>query len=276
VSVVEQLRSFLEKQPLYSKLALDLSIYANLPYPDVLELACGECGQSRPFREHCVRQSGAGLGTGGPRAVTSDVYGFVYECTGCSNALWRCWVEVNAEDSWVRKVGQLPPWSIAVSEDLERHLGPAAEHYKRALACLSQSYGLGACAYMRRVLEDTIDPLLKLELEVRRAEGADANEVDEISAAIEGKRFDTKTEIAYRHAPKAIIVHGNNPLKLIHDKLSIGVHRLDEDQCVEIAAMLSAALEYVVTALNRQREEKAAFTAAIRQAAQGSSGGSRT
>lgn len=263
----DEIRPFLEQKPLYTKAVVTLPQYAMSLYPNVLELECEHCGRTRPFREPATAQSGSGRG---PEPLSSGVARFVYQCTGCTDTIWRCWVEVNRTEGWIRKVGQLPPWSIAIPADLKRHLGRAAEHYKRALICLSQSYGLGACAYMRRVLEDTIDPLLKLELEVRRAEGADAKEVEEISAAIQGKVFDVKTEIAYRHAPRAMIVDGNNPLKLIHDKLSIGVHQLDEDQCVEIAALLSAALEYVVTAMNRQREEKAAFTAAIRQAAAGS------
>ncbi len=264
----EQIRPFLERQPLYTKVDLELPRYATMMFPDVLELECPECKQSRPFRNPRKGQTGPGfgLGLGGLDPTVTGVYTFAYQCTGCDTATWRCWVEVDSEKGWVRKVGQLPPWSTAIRKDLERHLGDATEHYKRALTCLSQGYGLGACAYMRRVLEDTIDPLLRLELDVRRAEGADAAELEEISVAIKGRTFGVKTEIAYRHAPKSIIVHGNNPLKLIHDKLSIGVHRLPEKECVEIAATLAVALEYVVTALNRQREEKAAFTTAIRQA----------
>jgi len=201
------------------------------------------------------------------------VYGFLYECTGCSKAQWRCWVEVDSKEGWVRKVGQLPPWSIVVSKDLERHLGAAGtELYKRARICMGESFGLGACAYMRRVLMDTIDPLLELELEVQRAEGAPQAELEALAAAIGGKVFEVKTEIAYRHAPKSLVVDATNPLKLIHDQLSVGVHQLSEDECLKMAMMWSAALEYVVKELNRRRQERAAFTAAIRQAAQISQG----
>jgi hypothetical protein len=267
--VAEQMRAFLELQPLYSKVDLALPQYASMIYPDVLELECPECRQARPFRDPGKRQTGPGLGGGGLAPLMPGVYGFVYQCTGCGKAIWRCWVEVDFDGGWVRKVGQLPPWSIAVSKDLERHLGAAAaELYKRARICMSESFGLGACAYMRRVLEDTIDPLLKLELEVKRGEGAAKEELDALSAAIESKVFKVKTEEAYRHAPKSIIVDGDNPLKLIHDQLSIGVHLLPEEDCLSVAMKLSAALEYVVKELNRQREEKAAFTAAVRQAAE--------
>ncbi len=38
MSVAEQMRAFLEKQPLYAKVAIDLSQYASMLYPDVLEL----------------------------------------------------------------------------------------------------------------------------------------------------------------------------------------------------------------------------------------------
>lgn len=255
------IRTVLETSPLYTKVAVALPAYASGLFPDVLELDCPQCKMSRPFRD--PRPSGSGAGLGGPPPVMSTVYVFFYKCTSCNTADYWFWLDINT-DGWVRKVGQRPAWSIRVDPVIERHLGDSADHYRRARICLSQSFGLAACAYLRRVLEDTIDPLLRLEREVRAAEGASAAELAEIERAIATHQFETKTEVAYRLAPASIIVDGTNPLKLIHDRLSIGVHRLSEDDCVQTAATITSALEFVVSELNRRRDSRQAFAATLK------------
>src|SRR6266581_1936772 len=120
----EQIRPFLEKRPLYFKETLNVSplIYEEMLYPEVLELVCPQCGQSRPFRRQARRQTGPAFGRGITPILDAGVLHFVYDCTGCTGTTWRCWVELSTSPAWIRKVGQLPPWSIGVSTDLARHL----------------------------------------------------------------------------------------------------------------------------------------------------------
>ncbi len=47
-----------------------------------------------------------------------------------------------------------------LSQTLERSLGSRAHYYKNALICESQSYGIGALAYYRRIVEEIIEDLL--------------------------------------------------------------------------------------------------------------------
>lgn len=264
--VATQVRGFLEQHPLYSKIRLSLPEYFSQMQPDVVELRCPVCKTSRPFRDSRPYESGAGMG--GPPPLSSGVYKFYFNCTGCHSATYQFFVEVNVQEGWIRKVGQAPPWEITIPSDLEDELGVSATYYKRALICMSQSYGLAACAYLRRVLEDHINPLLHLLLDFRREAGAPETELEEIQATIRSKAFDSKIELAYNIVPPSIIVDGINPLKLIHDKLSIGVHRLTEDECMEIALSLSSSFAYVIRELNRQRQAKAEFTQGIRAVAQ--------
>lgn len=256
----------LEEQPLYTRLKLPSATFRALITPKKLELDCPVCATKRPFRE-TGPQRGPGLGSA-QTPVTSKIVPYEYECTGCEKATATFFVEVHIDslddtgnNNWMRKVGQSPPWSIAVPADLEKELGPeATELYKRALACLSHSYGLGACTYLRRVLENHINPLLQLIHDVRKQNGATETELQELTEAMKAKRFDTKTEIAYRFAPASLVVDGMNPLKLIHDQLSIGVHALDEQGCTEMALKLRAALVFVVRELRRQLDSKDEFT----------------
>ncbi len=130
---------------------------------------------------------------------------------------------------------------------------------------MSQSHGIGACAYLRRLIENQINPWLQLLYELKEYENADQEELKKIDDAIKAKNFSQKTEIASQFAPKYLTVKGINPLKQIHKFLSSGLHGLDEDTCTKIAVELSALVEYVVSQLNRENRSKREFLEKIRK-----------
>jgi hypothetical protein len=255
-------REFLETAPLLKKQSLKLPGYFSSLEPEVLELECTICGKSRPHRDERPRGSGAGQPTPG---LSSGTYSFRYSCSECRKGSYLFVVEIDVKEGWIRKFGQLPPWNIRLGRQLRTHLGGAAEHFEKALICLSQSYGLAACAYLRRALEDSIDQLLRLEHEVLELEGSDGEASARFRQALASKDFQAKTEAAYRLAPRSIIVDGENPLKLIHDQLSKGVHRLSEDECTDVAQTVAVALEFTVTELNRRRSARSAFAETLRK-----------
>lgn len=109
-----------------------------------------------------------------------------YLCTACENATVTFWIEINrplvkvgsknipgtqshkmpvyeSVTQWMRKVGQLPPWAPPPSDKpFEKLLsGSELSLYQKGLISESQSYGIGAYAYYRRIVEDTIDTLLE-------------------------------------------------------------------------------------------------------------------
>jgi hypothetical protein len=66
----------------------------------------------------------------------------------------------DSEGDYVMKVGQAPSWDITPDRALEKMLGTRSDYYRKALVCESQSYGIGAFAYYRRIVEEIIDALL--------------------------------------------------------------------------------------------------------------------
>ena len=262
MSIRDTVRRFLEETPLYTRVHVELPPTLHLMEPQVLELSCSACRASRPHRDLSARGSGTGMG--GPPPLRSKVYSFSFACTGCQRSSHLFFVEVNVDQNWVRKVGQVPPWSISVSPELEEELGGDAEVYKRALVCLSQGFGLGACAYLRRFLENQVNPLLDLLIQVILEEGGTEEDVAQVRKVREGKAFDAKLEIAYQVAPASLQVSGSNPLKIVHDILSVGVHRLSEEECVQAASEASTALTYVVRELSRRREARREFVRGVK------------
>jgi hypothetical protein len=176
-------------------------------------------------------------------------------------------MEVNAEEGWVRKVGQLPPPSVAVPKEIKESIGQDAELYRRARINLNNSHGVGACAYLRRLLENRIKPMLQIIREAREEDGASAQELEEIDRIIEGKTAAARIELAGPVLPEAVKVEGDNPLKLIYDELSIGIHGLNEQKATQTAHRSMEALEYVLVELSaeqRRRQAKKWFDHNIR------------
>jgi hypothetical protein len=78
-------------------------------------------------------------------------------------------------DSLTQKAGQLPMWLPAIPKEIKDELGDDSEIYQKALRNMNEGYGIGACAYLRRLIEKHINPLLQVlhgcESGSRRAAG---------------------------------------------------------------------------------------------------------
>jgi hypothetical protein len=265
-SVEDVVGDFIAKAPLYQR--LDLMPYAadefalsNHLYevtPILRYCSHEKCKAERPFRRGTYQ-----TGLGGLNPCYGYIFTLLYTCTHCDSQFW-CWVEASEDELWIRKVGQLPPYDILVPPDLQNALGDDATLYKRAQICVSQSFGIAACSYLRRLLEDQITPLLQLVYEVRKAEGEDVGGLSEI---LNEKVAEKKIRLANEVLPSSLEVPGDNPLELIYDKLSAGLHRQNEQECMEIATEASQILRYVIVSINdeyERRRSKNRYTELIR------------
>lgn len=267
----EELEQFISTQPLYARLRRPLPEWMFFISPRVVFVTCDICKVNRPFRAQGKKMAQATRynhvqGDGpldGMKANASGVYDFYFTCSGCDRE-YVTLIEVDYENSVIRKVGQNIPWSIDIDKDLEKELGEDAELYKKALVLISQSYGIGACAYLRRIVENQISPMLNILYEIRRNEGANEDELNQIRATIQNKNFTPRIELASELLPESIIVEGTNPIKLLHDQFSKSIHALTDEEAINIAVTLRNAFEYVMIQLNQRQRARKQFVEGIR------------
>lgn len=255
-------KSALEREPLYRKIRVtELPVSTTGIRPRLIEFHCPKCRLSRPFVN--TQQQGSGAGRGGPPALDSAVYAFLYGCTACG-LTFHTWVEFNVNQLWFRKVGQIPPLEIAPPGMIEAQLlEPDLTHYKRGLACVSQSYGIGALGYFRRVLEDTIDTLLDLVEQAARGQ-EDEDLIEAVGRAKKEKNVAAKLRLVKDVIPPALRPGGVNPLAVLYDEYSKGLHRQSDDECLEIALQLRHAFEYLFAHLRQHIRAAEEFGKVIR------------
>lgn len=259
----EKLREFLEKKPLYSWQKFELPEYstqfANLFQ---IEMECPTCKRSRPFSDR--RGTGSGAGYSPVAKLESSIYSFWFKCDSCSSSEYAFFIEVDIENGKIRKVGQSPAWSINLDKDIDRFLEDDSEFFKKALICESQGYGIAAFSYYRRVLENSIGKILDNLRSILERQGSSSENIEQIDRALKGIVMDERIKLAKDAIPNSLRPNGMNPLAIIYDTLSAGIHRLSEEECLKNSEYIRVALSYLIKTLSRQNEEQRAFLEATK------------
>ncbi len=73
--------------------------------------------------------------------------------------------------------------------------------------------------------------------------------------ARESKRTEDKLALIVEHVPRTLRPGGANPLAVLHDRYSRGLHALSDEECVRIALDLRRAFDFVFRNLRQLARE---------------------
>ena len=182
----------------------------------------------------------------------------VFRCAGCQETRRRFLVEFNQEQSWMRKVGQHPPWEAKLDRREADLLGEYEDLYKRGLACEGEGYGIGASAYYRRVVERVIDQLLESIKDL-----LDDSQQKEYGETLAQLQRDTvaanKIKCVKDYLPATLRLGGINPLDILYQHLCIDLHNRSEEECLEDAGDIREALLYLLREVKAQKGQAKTF-----------------
>ena len=262
-----QVKEFLEEYPLLRALEIKVAGTDGVPLVGALSMPCPQCVDEPTTT--WARQS-YGPGPGGVGHATT------YACVHCGKRRITFWVYENPDQvpdagvviAWtVRKIGQWPAWSIVPPKEVQKALpAPELDLYKKALANLSQGYGLGALAYLRRLIESQTGTLLDMIEEAAKLEGS-KEALDGIAHAREQREAEERLRLAATLLPESLRPAGQNPLDALFSLFSAGLHgNLDETECLAVASDMRDALDYVFTRMRRNIDEARGYRASIERA----------
>jgi hypothetical protein len=256
-------REFLEEYPLYRKFRMELpeklSNLAKIP----VTMRCENEGSDQTF--NMIREYYSGHIGPGQRCL-GNTREIEYQCRSCSRFMRYFMLEFgeDSKGSYVMKVGQSPAWDIKPDKELERILGDNSEFYKKALVCESQSYGIASFAYYRRIIEAIIDQLL-IDIE----DLIPGEEKEQYSLALDKAKStiiaEEKISLVKDLLPPSLRPGGMNPLSVLYDVLSEGLHGQSDERCIELASDIRKVLEFLVNQTVTVKAAEATFTESMRR-----------
>ena len=164
----------------------------------------------------------------------------------------------------LRKIGQDPPIEITPPKEFTNYLDkPDLDNYKKAMMNLSHNFGIGSYAYLRRIVENEILKLLKDVSELKTEHSAKLQEL--LKKHSEEHSISRLIDESYKFLPESLKSLGENPFKLLYSELSIGIHKLADDECLNRAQGLNSILKFVIKRIYEEKNEVLEVREAIKR-----------
>lgn len=273
---MKEIAELLRKFPLYRRIKVPPGYkIPNKLIGQTFEFHCDNCKETRTFELLSFPKDSPynpNLPNWGVKIIKdhlgeyNHVQHYKGECKYCHN--FYIDVLINTFDSngelSLRKIGQYPAYSIKPIKVVSDYLNDEDRvNYEKALMCYSQSYGIGAFAYFRRIVENEIKGM------ITDISKLDLSETKKISEAI--KKYESNHQMAilideiYPFLPSSLKELGDNPLKVLYEQLSIGLHGLTEEKCMEKAMLLDSVLTFVIQKISEEKSDVSGIKAALKK-----------
>lgn len=276
-----EMAELLEEVPLHSPRRIALLFnppqYGNLEFPDSIYVHCDHetcCG----VRRHAQHE------TGKYRFGKILSYHFVrFICSNCSST-WKLFgLKVKGDGEEMRsgictKIYQEPTFGTPIPKRLFQIIGESnREYFLQARRAIARGLGIGAYAYYRRIVENTKFDLVSSMLELAQTTGAPSAQIDQLSKAKAETQFSKAIDLLrdVGAIPAILLIDGHNPLALLHDILSEGIHQLQDGECLERAqeaeVVLCEIAERMQIAMTERKNVKVAISSILKRKATGES-----
>ena len=230
------------------------------------------------LRLHCSDESCSGVRffrcldlLGDRKALEQEVVNYLYiryQCDNCKKTL-KVYSLVVIIDTIGKpygtcyKLGEYPPYGPPVSPKLIKLIGPDRDIFLKGRRCENQGFGIGAFAYYRRVVENQKNRILGEIIKAFKKIGVSQDKINTLCKAIEETQFSKALDMVKDVMPKALLIDGHSPIRLLHSALSQGVHELSDEECLERASTVRLVLGELSKRLASLLREEAELTQAI-------------
>ena len=230
--------------------------------PD-LQLHCPNdaCNGTRFFR--CVNQKKPVL----PERDYNFFY-LTYLCSNCQDTkkTFSLTAKVDWEESasgQAYKFGELPPFGPPTPARLIKLIGPDRDEFLKGRRCENQGLGVGAFIYYRRVVENQKNRILAEISKVAEKLGTEPEALKTLQRAMQETQFSKALLMAKDAIPQSLLINGHNPMVLLHDALSEGVHGRSDEECLEIASSVRVVLAELSERLAQALKDEAELAKAL-------------
>lgn len=162
----------------------------------------------------------------------------------------------------VQKIGEIPPFGPPTPPRVMKLVGEDRELFLKGRRAELHGLGIGAFAYYRRVVEEQKGRIIE-EIGKVAAKVKPSQETATLFQKAEAEtQFSKAIEMIKAAIPESLLISGHNPLTLLHNALSEGLHAQTDEHCLELAMSIRVVLtelaERISTALKEEAELKTA------------------
>ena len=190
-----------------------------------------------------------------------------FRCRNCAGNVktYALRIIVNAQDNSgkVYKFGETPQFGPPTLPRVITLIRDERDYYFKGQRAENQDMGIAAFAYYRRVVENQKNKILDDIIRVSEKIGAPKKVLEGLNASKKEKQFSKAVRNVKHGIPPALLVNGQNPLTLLHDALSDGMHGQTDEKCFELATHIRVILTELVDRMAIAMKDDAQVTAAV-------------
>lgn len=255
----ESLGQILQSWPLYRQFHY-VGAAGTIHVPKIITLYCESCAKDQYWETDFYDGE-------------NDRQGFrakQYKCRNCrygSLEYYFYWGQEEDQSFLFFKVGQYPELEEQVSASLQKALGKDLKLYKNALRLRNFNFGIGAVAYMRRVIENHMNDLLDTIFEAAQTASIPAETLTKLEEIKVSRGFQGKIAFAESLLPPRLRPAGvAKPFAVLYDLTSDGLHARSENECIGIFDGCRKIFEYVFAQIHEENEAAHQFKADLANA----------
>jgi hypothetical protein len=171
------------------------------------------------------------------------------------------------------KYGELPPYGPMTPAKTMNFMGRDWDMYFQGRRSEFQGFGIGALSYYRRIVENKKDDIIDMIINVVKKVNPESTQLlTELLQAKKQTQFSKAIESIKQLLPTNLLINGHNPLTLLHDAMSDGVHNLGDAECLEssvaIRTILEKFIEQIHYALKEEKEVRDAISGILQKQAE--------
>ena len=226
-----------------------------------LDLHCENCDGTRAFK--CTNDFSATLS---PGTVFEELD---YQCKNCKDGerfSKRFCLAIIGEgvDGAVQKIGEYPAYNPITSRKVYDLIGENhRELFLKGRRAELRGLGIGAFAYYRRIVDDQKDMIIDRLEKVAKRLGASEPALRVFASAKAQDQFTSAIKEIKDALPSALFIAGQNPLTILYDILSDGIHDLSDEECLTHARTVRTLLIALADRISEISKDDAKVVQAI-------------
>lgn len=182
------------------------------------------------------------------------------------NGDWRPIDEFESDRAniYIEKVGISPKINLKIDSSVSKYFDRETNNlYFKAIKSKHENLGIASFAYFRRIIETE---LLNIVKDISELVSSDNEKITELITEYEKTE---KVYVIYENIfpflPKSLQILGDNPIKLLYNQTSNGIHAMTDNDCLERAEKIDLLLKFVIQKIYEEKSELLNIRNAIKE-----------